>query len=239
MVLKNISYGGDNIIAVILAAGIGSRLKENIPKALVNIGDNKTILEHQLQNLNKIIEMKNIYIVVGFKKDLILERYPYLSFIYNNNYKNTNTSKSLLIALEKFQDEDVLWINGDVIFEPEILLMIQKYSNNNLVCVKNVPVKEEEVKYTIDENGFIKDIAKEIENGLGEAVGINYIKKENIKQFISSLKECENLDYFEKGIELAIKNGVKFLALNVNKYFCMEVDFQEDLERAKNFFSRS
>lgn len=226
------------IKVIILAAGIGSRLGENLPKAMVKIGEKQTILDSQLENLKKVVELDDIIIVTGFKKDLIEETYPNLTFVCNENYKNTNTSKSLLVALKELEKNDVLWLNGDVVFEYNILEKLLKNENENMVGVNNYHVSEEEVKYLVDNEGYIKNISKEVKNGLGEAVGINFVKKEDLKLLISCLERCENQDYFEKGIEFAIEKGAKFLPIDIKDNFCTEVDFQEDLKKVKNFISR-
>lgn len=212
---------------------------EKLPKALVEIDKDKTILDHQLENLKKIINSKDIVVVVGFKKDLIIKKHPNLSFLFNQDYIETNTSKSLLIALENIDhDDDILWLNGDIVFESEILNFIAEYSNENLICVNNSPVSEEEVKYLLNRDGYVKEISKNVENAIGEAVGINFIKKEFINQFISCLKDCKKMDYFENGIECAIKKGVNFLPIDIKDYFCTEIDFQEDLKKARKFMQR-
>ncbi|WP_197542933.1 phosphocholine cytidylyltransferase family protein [Methanobacterium formicicum] len=231
--LKNINYGGDNIKVVILAAGFGSRLGENIPKAIVKINEDMTILDLQLENLKQIIELDDVTVVVGYKKDIIQKKYPFLSYIDNENYSTTNTSKSLLLALEEMNDYDVLWINGDVVFDADILRLIQQNKSKNLICVNKYQVSEEEVKYTVDNEGYIKNLSKSVE-GVGEAVGINFIKKEDIKILISCLKECNNNDYFEKGIEFAMKKGIKFWPLDIENNYCVEIDFQEDLKMVRN-----
>ena len=78
-----------------------------------------TILDRQLGNLGEF--QGNILGVVGFKKDLVMERHPELLYVYNPRYDQTNTSKSLLAALEHVDDEDVLWLNGDVVFDQRII----------------------------------------------------------------------------------------------------------------------
>ncbi len=220
---------------VILAAGIGSRLKENLPKAMVHIDEDRTILDQQLENLEKVVELEDIVIVVGFKKELIMEKHPDISYIYNREYRETNTSKSLLLALKKIKNDDILWLNGDIVFEGEILCSIQEKARENLVFVNNSRVSDEEVKYTLDKEGYIREISKSVENPLGEAVGINFIKKENLEEFSSCLEICENMDYFEKGIEFAIERGIKFLPVDVEDNFCTEVDFQNDLQEVKKY----
>jgi choline kinase len=45
------------------------------------------------------------------------------------------------------------------------------------------------------------------------------------------LEECDDNDYFERGLELAIeKDGIKITAVDISAYNCMEIDFVEDLE---------
>ena len=73
-------------------------------------------------------------------------------------------------------------------------------------------------------------MSKTVKNGLGEAVGINFISSNDIKTFIARLEECDDNDYFERGLEIAIeKDNVKIQAVDISKYDCMEIDFIEDL----------
>lgn len=221
---------------IILAAGIGSRLGQNLPKSLVRLTDDLTILDLQIKHLIKLVDLKDIIVVTGFKNELIFQKYPYLNFVYNPNYLKTNTSKSLLIGLKDVPNEDVLWINGDVVFEESLIDLIKENHLNNLISVnKDENIGLEEVKYTIDSEGFINNISKSVKNGQGESIGINLIKKENIATFRSCLKECDDNDYFEKAIEMGIEKGIRFSALDIGNRFAVEVDFKEDLEKAKEF----
>ncbi|MDQ1339385.1 MAG: hypothetical protein QG567_537, partial [Campylobacterota bacterium] len=157
--------------------------------------------------------------------------------IYNENFDNTTTSKSLLKALNKFNNEDVLWLNGDVVFDKNIIedLIPCIYESKSFVCVNTSKVGDEEVKYPVDKDGSIKNISKSVKNGLGEAVGINFISKKDINDFILYLEKCEDQDYFEKGIEMLIsEKKTKIFPLDISKYFCMEIDFKEDLNRANS-----
>ena len=72
---------------------------------------------------------------------------------------------------------------------------------------------------------------------MGEAVGINFIAKKDISSLITRLEECDDNDYFERGLELAIgKDGLQISAVDISAFDCMEVDFKEDLENANNLF---
>lgn len=224
---------------VILAAGIGSRLQNPLPKPLIRLTNNKTILEQQIENITRCFSIHDIVLVVGFKKDLIMESFPELTYIYNQNFDQTNTSKSLFKALQKYSHEGVLWLNGDVVFEPNVLTAVQPYISEDIsfVCVNTAKVGEEEVKYTLNKNGHINTLSKQVKNGLGEALGVNYISSKDIKILIRYLKECKTNDYFEKGIELAIeKGGIDVKPIDISEFKCMEIDFEEDLQKANKIF---
>lgn len=224
---------------VILAAGIGSRLGNPLPKPLTVLKSGKTIMQQQVDNLTSFFSIDSINFVVGFKKDLIMESFPDVSYIYNPNFDTTNTSKSLLKALKKFKDDSVLWLNGDVVFDADIfkrlVSLIEK--DQSFVCVNNSEVGDEEVKYNLDSNGFINQISKVINDGKGEAVGINFISSVDIESFITRLEECNDNDYFERGLELAIeKDSLEILPIDISDYRCLEVDFKEDLDKANKLF---
>ena len=69
--------------------------------------------------------------------------------------------------------------------------------------------------------------------GLGEAVGINLIGGKDKNALIRQLEACEDQDYFERGIELAIaRDGVEVTPVDISDLFAVEVDFEGDLERA-------
>lgn len=224
---------------VILAAGIGSRLGNPLPKPLTPLKSGKTILEQQIENLSQFFNPDIINIVVGFKKDLVMEAFPDMNFIYNQHFDNTNTSKSLLKAIKKCNNESVLWLNGDVVFDPGILKIILPFieSDQSFVCVNKSDVGEEEVKYNLDEQGYIGQLSKSVPNAIGEALGINFISSKDIEPFIQRLIECNENDYFEKGIEFAIqKDSIKVLPIDISDYRCIEIDFIEDLDKANIIF---
>jgi choline kinase len=98
-------------------------------------------------------------------------------------------------------------------------------------------VGEEEVKYTLDKRGYINEISKKVKDGIGEAVGINFVSSKDINSLIARLEECNDNDYFERGIELAIqKDNLEVTAFDISKFRCMEIDFKEDLDNANKLF---
>ena len=61
---------------VILAAGMGKRFGKPIPKTLVKVLNEKTILDFQIERLSKRIDINNILVVIGYQKELIIQRFP-------------------------------------------------------------------------------------------------------------------------------------------------------------------
>ncbi|MPZ72528.1 MAG: NTP transferase domain-containing protein [Nitriliruptorales bacterium] len=225
---------------VILAAGLGSRLAKPFPKPLTPLhGTGTSIMQQQIDHLGAVFPGITPCVVVGFKKDLIMESFPNSLYVYNEDYADTNTSKSLLKALRMSPPGGVLWLNGDVVFERGVLELIRPLveDDQSAVCVDHAAVGEEEVKYTVDEEGFIAELSKAVVDALGEAVGINFVSSTDKPALIDHLEACDDTDYFERGMELAITTDkMRFRPIDISAFGCVEVDFAADLHRAEGLF---
>ena len=227
------------IQAVILAAGMGTRLGRPFPKPLTPLSDGRTIMEQQIDNLRQVFGADvRITTVVGFKLDLILEAFPDVTYIYNEAYDQTNTNRSLLKALRLSTEGGVLWMNGDVVFDPQVLDKVSDLmeSDTSFICVDTAAVGDEEVKYTVDDDGYVDELSKQVVNARGEAVGINFVSASDKPTLIDRLSECSDDDYFERGIELAISHdSMRVMPVDIGEFFAVEVDFEEDLTRANEY----
>jgi choline kinase len=197
-------------------------------------------MKQQIDNIRQGFgDTYRLMVVVGFKLEAIIERFPEATFVYNEFYDQTNTSKSLLKALKASGDGGVLWMNGDVVFDPEVLNRIkpQIAAEQSFIVVNTSKVSDEEVKYTLDADGFINELSKVVKGGLGEAVGINFVSASDKEKLIERLDQVGDQDYFERGIEVAIeKDGLKFAAINISDLYAIEIDFDEDLQRVNEMF---
>lgn len=221
--------------AVILAAGMGTRLGKPWPKPLTQLADGRTIMQQQMENLLAAFDDLRITTVIGFEKELIMNAFPSVGYVYNDLYYETNTNRSLLKALRQSTDGGVLWMNGDVVFDPQVLVRVKDLvaQETSFICVNTAVVGEEEVKYTVDAGGYVDRLSKAVVDALGESVGINYISADDKPKLIPRLVECGDGDYFERGLELMIeKDAVKVLPYDIRDLFAVEVDFEEDLARA-------
>jgi len=233
----------DPVRVAILAAGLGTRLGLPSPKPLTPLADGRTIMQQQLDNLRgSLAERASIVVVVGFRADLIMTAFPDVLFAYNERYERTNTAKSLLKALRSAGAGGMLWLNGDVVFDPRLLESIKPSidADETFVCVNTAAVGDEEVKYRADACGYVTELSKAVRGGFGEAVGINYIAGDSRATLIEHLERCGDQDYFERGIESAIvADGLRVRALDISAFFAVEVDFPADLERANAEVSRT
>jgi choline kinase len=197
-------------------------------------------MKQQFENLELAFGTDfRVTIVVGFKLESIMERFPSATFVYNELFDQTNTSKSLLRALRASADGGVLWMNGDVVFHPEVLTRVAPLieADHSFVVVNTSKVSDEEVKYTLDNDGLIQDLSKQVDRALGEAIGINFVGARDKKALISRLEEVADGDYFERGIELAIQlDSIKVKPVDISDLYAVEIDFDEDLQRANELF---
>mgnify|MGYP000085348127 CR=1 FL=1 len=221
---------------VILAAGMGTRLGRDHPKPLTPLNDGRSILQRQVDGLQSVLGAEvPITAVVGFRCEMIMTAAPELTFAYNPDFATTNTSKSLLRGLGTSRDGGVLWLNGDVVFDPAVLELALPFlrADQSFVCVDTNTVADEEVKYTLDEAGFVRELSKTVVGGLGEAVGINFVSSADKPALLEHLGACDVTDYFERGMETAIEQrGLRFRPLDISDFAAVEVDFETDLQRA-------
>ncbi|MBN9172651.1 MAG: NTP transferase domain-containing protein, partial [Microbacterium sp.] len=153
---------------VILAAGMGSRLGRSLPKPLTELSDGRSIMQQQHDNIRAAFGADvRITTVVGYRAETIVEAFPEVDYVYNDRYDQTNTSKSLLRALSATGRNGVLWMNGDVVFDPRILgraiEMIER--EQSFVTVNTAKVSDEEVKYTTTPDGRIDKLSKTVAGG--------------------------------------------------------------------------
>lgn len=172
--------------AVILAAGIGSRLypiTKVMPKSLVKVCD-KEILKYQIQGyLNAKIEEKDISIVTGYRtndfKMYLDKNYPQVKIIENTDYLTTNNMYSLYLALNSLKDEsfDYLFINNaDCLYEEKMMFDFVNCDFENAIACEINSYIDESMKIITDEQNRIINIAKTISQSDAAGVSIDLYK---------------------------------------------------------------
>ena len=114
--------------AIILAAGMGKRLKEltqNNTKCMVRV-NGVTLIERMLKQLDEL-DLKRIVLVIGYQgkklKEYVnsLEIRTSIIYIENPIYYKTNNIYSLSLAKECMEEDDTLLLESDLIFEDSVL----------------------------------------------------------------------------------------------------------------------
>jgi choline kinase len=224
---------------VILAAGMGTRLGLPEPKPLAALDSATTILDRQLTLIRSQFGADvDITLVVGH----LAEQFDFLGDtvrrVTNPRFASTNTSKSLLIALEEVGPGPVLWMNGDVVFERTVLATCVPAirDGQSLMVVNQGETGDEEVKYQLAD-GFISQVGKNVSNAVGEAVGVNHVSAKDRDVLTQHLREADDFDYFEAAIDAAIaRRSVAFAPVAITTADAIEVDTMEDFNVAQKRF---
>ncbi|MFD2588026.1 NTP transferase domain-containing protein [Croceitalea marina] len=236
------------MVAVIMAAGKGSRLGEyttDLPKSLLPLDYNgNTLLDYNLRVLEKI-GIQKILVVTGFNSQLIekhIENNAKVEIIYNPFWNYCNVLGSLYMALGHIK-EDFLFLHADTLADYEIWQMLTESNGDMVLPYENKECGDEEMKVVLDNNNNLLDITKEVapEKAQGEFLGIAKFSKETIPYFKNRAEELfktGNLNYYmESVVQSAIDNDSIFIkVLDILKYKFVEVDFEEDYLRAKELF---
>ena len=232
--------------AVILAAGVSRRLYPatyDIPKCLIKVGE-KSIIDHQLDSL-KQSEINNVTIVVGYHRETLIDHletnYPSMdfNFIINHHYFETNTAYSLQLCDQVIRGNQFILLNADVLYPYELLNRLINSSYNSVLAVDVKACGKEEVKVIEGDNQRLVAIGKDLieDNCLGEFIGVAKLSNDFSNIFFESLvkliKAGGKSDYFEAAMHPILVDHAVYYE-NVSDLPCIEIDFVEDLENAKD-----
>ncbi len=243
--------------AIFLLAGFGKRISAltKNPKCLLKINNEKIILRN-LRLLRKY-NIKNITIVLGYKKILIkkelirLKKKFNFNFAYNYDYKNKGNSFSLFEGLKKVKS-NCLIIDGDLVFSEKIISKFLKNSFKSSFLIGKTSIRDKEcAKVLVDENGYVKKtidkrLIKKKElldlSFVGEAIGI--IKVSNkIRKFM--LLEFKNFFKVKKNIKLNWEHFMNYFLVKYPIKYNMtynsdwiEIDSKYDYYKAVKKFKK-
>ncbi len=235
--------------AIVLAAGVGSRLRpitNKKPKALVEI-NGKPILHYTLEALYNN-EIKDVIMCLGYKATDIISfcerNFPQINFIFveNKDYEETNNMYSLYLAREHF-DEDVFLMNADVVFDSEIITGMKKMKES-CVGVDVGKYMEESMKVKVKQ-GKITGISKTIDSleSYGSSIDVYKFREQDLKEIkleLETIIEKKQIrdQWTEVMLDSLFKQG-KVLAtvydIKGNKWY--EVDNFVDLAQAEMLFN--
>ena len=256
------SLSKNNNKALIIAAGLGSRLKkhtENLPKCMLDFGG-KTLLQRQIDSYKKN-GINNISLVRGYKKEKI--NYKGIKYFENNDYKNNNILNSIFYA-EKIINGNIIISYSDILFDSSVVERVLKSNHDISVVVdidwrgyyvgrKDHPISEAE-NVIFNSNNEVEKIGK-INTGKEEVHGefIGMIKLSNrgteiFKEHFHRLKRTywnkpfQRAKIFQKAyltdfIQELVDIGVKIHCVIIESGW-KEIDTVEDYKKALAGFNK-
>ena len=248
--------------ALIIAAGLGSRLKkhtENLPKCMLDFGG-KTLLQRQIDAYNKN-NIKDISLIRGYKKEKI--NYKGLRYFENKDYRNNNILNSIFYA-EKIINGNIIISYSDILFDP-IVVQRTIESNHDISVVvdidwrgyyvgrKDHPISEAE-NVIFNSNNEVEKIGK-INTGNedvhGEFIGMIKLSNrgaETFKEHFHRLKKIywnkpfQRAQIFQKAyltdfIQELVDIGIKVHCVIIESGW-KEIDTVEDYKKALVGFNK-
>jgi choline kinase len=247
---RRTSAGGATRRAVILSAGQGRRLlplTADRPKCLLNIGG-KTILEWQLDAL-LAAGIADVAVVTGYLPDtveaLIARRYAGsgVHAVFNPFFDITDNLASCWVV-RNFMDGDFLLMNGDTVFEPELLktVLASPAAPVTLTVDRKATYDEDDMKVELD--GLrVLHVSKKLplDRVQAESIGLLYFRGDGGQLFRAgvehALRHEKGLKRFYLAVvdELAGQDRVRACAISGLRW--AEIDFPIDVPVAESLFA--
>ena len=242
--------------AIILAAGMGKRLKEltsNATKCMVEVNGemmiHKTLMHLEKLNLNKIV------LVVGYEGQQLMDYVNSLGlktpveYVVNDVYDKTNNIYSLYLAKEYLLQDDTLLLESDLVYEEAVIRKLVDTPYPSLVLVDKFESWMDGTCITVDEDDNITSFVSKREFDFTKTD--EYYKTVNLYKFSKNFSEkyyvpfleayCNAMglnEYYEQVLKVITFLGdleIKAVKLNGEKWY--EIDDVQDLDIAESMLA--
>lgn len=233
--------------AVILAAGIGSRLApltNDRPKVLVEV-QGRSFLMRQLERLAQAgITGADVVVVGGYRIDRLREALAGTgaTIVINEQYEPWNNFYSLKVAEPVVSGHDFLQLDGDTILDEKLLPRLVAAEGDIVLAVDCRPDLDEEMMKAVAQPGTnrVTELSKKLDPArcVGESVGISKVSAKVSALVFEDLARfpAENLthEYYEYAYNrLAAAGKLALSMVDVHDCKVIEIDNVEDLRRAE------
>jgi len=239
------------MIGMVLAAGAGRRLRpytDTLPKALIPVDGETTILDIALRNL-AAVDLRDVVIVVGYAAGAVEERQAALekhhsvriTLVHNEKAEIWNNAYSMWVAREHMTD-GVIMLNGDTVHPVTVeeSLLAARGPQMLIALDTEKVLAEEEMKVQVDEATSLTRITKLMDpaSAYGEYIGASLIEGSAVAALADALQATWERDpdlYYEDGYqEFVNRGGVIATSPIPSGTSWVEVDNHADLERARS-----
>jgi 2-aminoethylphosphonate-pyruvate transaminase len=229
--------------AVILAAGLGSRLKDrttDMPKGFINVGG-KSLIEQSVSKLLKA-GIKKIIIGTGHASDYyekFARFYPgIISCVKNEQYRETGSMFTLFNLKDSIQN-DFLLLESDLLYDQRGLEVLLGLKHPDVILASGRTNSNDEVFIEAASDGNLINMSKkssDLKSVFGELVGITKISYPTFQKMCRfAEKEFTNkpkLDY--EYVLVGIAGETDILVKKIEDYVWCEIDDETHLRRAEN-----
>jgi choline kinase len=229
------------MIAIILASGIGNRLRpltNRVPKSLLEVGA-KPIIDYQVESLARH-GIEEILVTTGHLGERIEGHLRGAGsvktrFVYNPRYADTNYIYSLWLAGQSI-DDDVMLVHGDLICDDEVIKALLESDGNRVPVNRTVPAPEKDFKALV-EGGRVTRIGVDVSGPnaffCAPAYTFSAIDFRRWMERIGDFVDAGRLScYAEDALNELLAGGLLLRPLFFES-FCMEIDTADDLEMAR------
>lgn len=238
------------MIAILLSAGKGMRmypLTANTPKCLIDIGKGKTVLENQLDVLQKC-GIKKVYIVAGYRIEQVQAKISGHSMngmevevIHNPFYDTSNNIISLWLA-SLIINEPCISINGDDLFKENVINKLLDSDGEIVMTIDRKENYDSDDMLVVTDKSNVTAVGKDLDLSIanGESVGIIKYSKlgiSMIKETLDNLlRDQKNHQIFYlSALQKIMDRGFPVSMCEVEPHEWAEIDFHPDVSdvRAK------
>lgn len=243
--------------AIILAAGMGKRLKEltrDNTKCMVKV-NGETLIDRLLTQLSGL-GLNRVVIVVGYKGDDLIshigDRYSdrlNIEYVVNPIYDKTNNIYSLALTKDKLIEDDTLLIESDLILDDRMFSLILEDPYPNLALVAKYQTWMDGTMVRIDEDNNIVNFVPKKAFKYSDVD--HYFKTVNLYKFSREFLQYKyipfldaycsalgNNEYYEQVLRvICMLDNSELKALPISNERWYEIDDVQDLNIAEALFA--
>ncbi len=218
-----------------------------MPKTLLPVGDDTTVLDIVLGNLASV-GLTDCVVVVGYAADAVTARLADLTarhglsieLLHNDHAEERNNCYSLWCARHTF-GEGVLLVNGDTVHPSSVergLAAATPVGELTLAIDTVKALADEEMKVELDSQGHLRHISKLLDphTADGEYIGVTRVEPTTSDALAVALHDTWQRDdslYYEDGFQTYVERGGLIGTCPIGSVPWVEVDNSADLERAR------
>ena len=219
---------------VILAGGLGTRLKNEVPdmpKPMANI-NGKPFLEYIMNHLNRT-SVDKVVLSVGYKSDAIIDyfgsKFADLEIVYSIEDKPLGTGGAIKQAIEHTSDEFIYVLNGDTLFDVNLLSLrnFSLFDAEIVVALKALKNTDRYGFVSLEQGGRINSFSEKKQGGPGLINGGVYMINRKIFDRFCLNNSFSFEDFLENNCKEVLIAGLVF-----ENYF-IDIGIPKDYQRAQ------